>query len=34
MVLRLSEALDVPLRERNRLLEAAGLAPLFPQRRG
>lgn len=29
MVLRLSQALDLPLRERNRLLEAAGLAPAY-----
>lgn len=29
MVLRLSEALDVPLRERNTLLLAAGFAPLY-----
>ncbi len=29
MVLRLSEALDVPLRERNALLGAAGFAPVF-----
>lgn len=29
MVLRLSEALDVPLRERNRLLGAAGFAAVF-----
>jgi transcriptional regulator with XRE-family HTH domain len=33
MVLRLAERLDVPLRERNTLLVAAGFAPLFPQRR-
>ncbi|MCP5202177.1 MAG: helix-turn-helix transcriptional regulator [Gammaproteobacteria bacterium] len=32
MVLALSEALDVPLRERNTLLTAAGFAPCFPQR--
>ncbi len=32
MVLRLSERLDVPLRERNVLLVAAGFAPAFPQR--
>src|ERR1043165_3242140 len=32
MVLRLAERLDVPLRERNTLLVAAGFAPLFPQR--
>ena len=29
MVLRLSEALDIPLRERNSLLLAAGFAPLY-----
>ncbi len=29
MVLRLSDALDVPLRDRNRLLAAAGLAPVY-----
>lgn len=32
MLLRLAERLAVPLRERNRLLHAAGFAPLFPQR--
>jgi transcriptional regulator with XRE-family HTH domain len=32
MVLRLAERLEVPLRERNALLVAAGFAPLFPQR--
>ena len=32
MVLRLAEQLDVPLRERNTLLIAAGFAPVFPQR--
>jgi transcriptional regulator with XRE-family HTH domain len=32
MVLRLAEHLDVPLRERNRLLLAAGFAPLYPER--
>jgi transcriptional regulator with XRE-family HTH domain len=32
MVLRLGELLDVPLRERNALLIAAGFAPLFPER--
>lgn len=32
MVLRLAERLDIPLRERNALLVAAGYAPLFPQR--
>lgn len=32
MVLRLSEQLDVPLRERNALLVAAGFAPVFAER--
>lgn len=32
MVLRLAERLDVPLRERNELLVAAGFAPIFPER--
>ena len=32
MVLRLAEQLDVPLRERNILLVAAGYAPVFPER--
>jgi transcriptional regulator with XRE-family HTH domain len=32
MVLKLTERLDVPLRERNVLLVAAGFAPAFPQR--
>jgi transcriptional regulator with XRE-family HTH domain len=32
MVLHLCEHLDVPLRERNTLLVAAGFAPVFPQR--
>jgi transcriptional regulator with XRE-family HTH domain len=32
MILRLAERLDVPLRERNVLLVAAGFAPAFPQR--
>lgn len=32
MVLKLSEQLDVPLRERNALLGAAGFAPLFRER--
>ncbi len=32
MILQLSEALDVPLRERNDLLTAAGFAPLFRTR--
>ena len=33
MVLRLAERLEVPLRERNELLVAAGFAPSFPERR-
>ncbi|HEY8460220.1 MAG TPA: helix-turn-helix transcriptional regulator [Blastocatellia bacterium] len=32
MVLRLAERLDVPLRERNALLIAAGYAPAYPER--
>ena len=32
MVLRLAEHLDVPLRERNLLLHAAGYATVFPER--
>src|SRR5579884_4066798 len=32
MVLRLAEHLEVPMRERNALLLAAGFAPLFPER--
>src|SRR6201989_96082 len=32
MVLKLAERLDVPLRERNVLLVAAGFAPAFPRR--
>ncbi|HZA09233.1 helix-turn-helix transcriptional regulator [Mycobacterium sp.] len=32
MVLRLADALDVPLRERNQLLIAAGLAPVYAER--
>jgi len=32
MVLHLAERLDVPLRERNVLLVAAGFAPIFPER--
>jgi transcriptional regulator with XRE-family HTH domain len=32
MVLRLAERLDVPLRERNALLLAAGFAPLYRER--
>lgn len=33
MVLRLAERLEVPLRERNRLLTAAGYAPMYAERR-
>ena len=33
MVLRLAAPLEVPLRERNRLLLAAGFAPSYPERR-
>jgi hypothetical protein len=33
MVLRLAERLDVPLRARNTLLNAAGYAPVFPERK-
>ena len=33
MILRLAERLDIPLRERNLLLVAAGYAPLFPERK-
>ncbi|MFT3955920.1 MAG: helix-turn-helix transcriptional regulator [Piscinibacter sp.] len=33
MVLRLAERLNVPLRERNRLLTAAGYAPMFSEHR-
>lgn len=33
MVLHLAERLEVPLRERNQLLVAAGYAPVFPERR-
>jgi len=33
MVLHLAERLDVPLRARNGLLNAAGYAPVFPERR-
>lgn len=33
MVLHLAERLEVPLRERNQLLVAAGFAPMFPERR-
>jgi transcriptional regulator with XRE-family HTH domain len=32
MLLHLAERLDVPLRERNALLHAAGYAPVFPER--
>lgn len=32
MLLRLSARLDIPLRERNTLLHAAGYAPVFPER--
>ena len=32
MILRLARRLDVPLRERNRLLTAAGYAPMFAAR--
>ena len=32
MVLQLAESLDLPLRSRNRMLVAAGFAPVFPQR--
>src|SRR6201991_3248923 len=32
MVLRLAETLDVPLRDRNALLLAAGFAPHYPER--
>jgi transcriptional regulator with XRE-family HTH domain len=32
LVLHLAEQLEVPLRERNRLLLAAGYAPVFPER--
>jgi transcriptional regulator with XRE-family HTH domain len=33
MVLQLAQALDLPLRERNRLLMSAGFAGVYPQRR-
>ncbi len=33
LLLHLAEQLDIPLRERNQLLVAAGFAPLFPQHR-
>jgi transcriptional regulator with XRE-family HTH domain len=32
MVMHLAESLDIPLRQRNRLLLAAGFAPSFPER--
>lgn len=32
MVLRLADQLEIPLRERNTILVAAGFAPVFPQR--
>ena len=32
MILRLAEQLDIPIRERNVLLVAAGFAPIFPER--
>jgi transcriptional regulator with XRE-family HTH domain len=32
MILRLAEQLEIPLRERNVLLTAAGFAPVFPER--
>src|SRR5260370_19857747 len=32
MILHLAEQLDVPLRDRNVLLIAAGFAPVFPER--
>ena len=32
LLLRLADQLDVPLRERNRLLYAAGFAPVYPER--
>ena len=32
LLLRLAEVLDLPLRERNRLLLAAGYAPVYPER--
>lgn len=33
MILRLSEQLEIPMRERNVLLVAAGYAPIFPERK-
>ena len=32
MILRLAEQLEIPMRERNVLLVAAGFAPIFPER--
>src|SRR5688572_809013 len=32
MLLRLADQLDIPLRDRNALLVAAGFAPVFPER--
>ena len=32
MILRLAEQLEIPIRERNLLLVAAGFAPIFPER--
>src|SRR5436189_1706966 len=32
MILRLAEQLEIPMRERNVLLVAAGYAPIFPER--
>ena len=32
MIVRLCDALDIPLRERNELLNSAGYAPLYPER--
>ncbi|WP_442806632.1 helix-turn-helix domain-containing protein [Streptomyces sp. NBC_01022] len=34
MIIRLGEALEVPIRERNELLLAAGCAPVYPQTPG
>jgi transcriptional regulator with XRE-family HTH domain len=31
VVLRIAEALEIPLRDRNRLLESAGLGPHYPE---
>ncbi|MEV4180814.1 hypothetical protein AB0J28_05135 [Streptosporangium canum] len=33
MIIRLAESLEVPIRERNELLLAAGFAPVYPQTR-